>query len=87
LADRSYPNLSRLTTDADNALYRRDYHTAATLYLMALDSPSIRPYLRAAILSNLGLAWQYLNEIDKATACFEDAVAANPKFGSAHSGL
>jgi tetratricopeptide (TPR) repeat protein len=77
----------RLTTDADSALYQRDYQTAATLYLMALDRPSIQPYQRAAILTNLGLAWQYLNEIEKATACFEDAVAANPKLASAQTGL
>ncbi|HEY2969008.1 MAG TPA: tetratricopeptide repeat-containing glycosyltransferase family protein [Casimicrobiaceae bacterium] len=87
MVDRNYPNMSRLMTDADNALCRRDYQTAATLYLMALDRPSIRPYMRAALLANLGLAWQYLNEIEKATACFEDAVAANPKLASAQTGL
>lgn len=85
--DRYDPNMSHLTTDADNALSRRDYHTAATLYLKALDRPSIGPYLRAALLTNLGLAWQYLDEVEKATACFEDAVAANPRLASARTGL
>ncbi|MDQ2962828.1 MAG: tetratricopeptide repeat-containing glycosyltransferase family protein [Pseudomonadota bacterium] len=87
MVDCNYPSMSRLTTDADNALHRRDYQTATTLYLIALERPSIQPYLRAVILTNLGLAWQYLNEIEKATACFEDAVAANPKLASAQTGL
>ena len=87
LVDRNYPSISRLMMDADSALSRREYQTAATLYLMALDRPSSQPYLRAAILTNLGLAWQYLNEMEKATACFEDAVVANPKFASAQSAL
>ncbi len=82
-----YPSITRVTMDADNALHRREYQTAATLYLIALDRPSIQPYLRASILANLGLAWQYLNEIEKATACFENAVAANPMLASAQSGL
>ena len=85
--DRSHPNTSRLTTDADNALHRRDYQTAATLYLMALERPSIQPHLRATILANLGLVWLYLNEIEKATACFKDAVIANPKLASAQTGV
>jgi tetratricopeptide (TPR) repeat protein len=85
--NRNDPNMSHLTTDADNALARRDYHTAAMLYLRALDRPSIQPYLRAALLTNLGLAWQYLSEVEKATACFEGAVAANPKFAPAQAGL
>ena len=85
--DRNDNNMSHLTTDADNALSRGDYHAAAKLYLRALDRPSIRPYLRAALLTNLGLAWQYLNEVEKATACFEDAVAANPRLASARTGL
>jgi hypothetical protein len=77
----------RLTTDADDALQRRDYRAAATLYLTALDRPSIRPYLRAAILANLGFAWQHLDEIEKATDCFENAVATNPRLASAQTGL
>ena len=85
--DRNDPNLSHLTANADNALSRRDYHAAAALYLKALERPSIRPYLRAALLTNLGLAWQYLDEVEKATACFEDAVAANPRLASARTGL
>jgi len=85
--DRNDPNLSHLTANADNALSRRDYHAAAALYLKALERPSIRPYLRAALLTNLGLAWQYLDEVEKATACFEDAVAANPRLVSARTGL
>ncbi|HEY3244112.1 MAG TPA: tetratricopeptide repeat-containing glycosyltransferase family protein [Phycisphaerae bacterium] len=87
LVDGNYPSISRLTMDADSALSRREYQTAATLYLMALDRPSIQPYLRATILTNLGLAWQYLNEMEKATACFEEAVTANPKLASAQTGL
>ena len=85
--DRNDPNMSHLTANADNALSRRDYHAAAALYLKALERPSIRPYLRAALLTNLGLAWQYLDEVEKATACFEDAVAANPRLASARTGL
>ena len=85
--DRDPPSIYRLTTDADNALQRHDYRTAATLYLTALDRPSVRPFLRAAILANLGFAWQQLDEIAKATDCFENAVAANPRLAPAQTGL
>jgi tetratricopeptide (TPR) repeat protein len=85
--ERNDPNMSQLTADADNALSRGDYHAAARLYLSALDRPSIRPYLRAALLTNLGLAWQHLDEVEKATACFEAAVAANPRFAPARTAL
>jgi hypothetical protein len=87
LAEHNQPNLFQVTTDADAALHRRDYRTAATLYQLALDSPTVQPYMRAAILANLGLAWQYLNDISKATVCLENAVAANPKLASAQSCL
>src|SRR5205814_5972043 len=87
VVDRNDPNMSHLTANADSALSRRDYHAAAARYRKALEPPSIRPYLRAALLTNLGLAWQYLGEVEKATACFEDAVAANPRLASARTGL
>ena len=85
--DRDYGGVYRLTTDADEALRRRDYRTAATLYLAALEQRSVRPYVRSALLANLALAWQQLDEIDKATACFEEAVATNPRLASAQTGL
>ena len=85
--DRDSPSIYRLTTDADSALQRHDYRAAATLYLTALDRPSVRPFLRAVILANLGFAWQQLDEIEKATECFENAVAANPRLASAQTGL
>jgi tetratricopeptide (TPR) repeat protein len=68
-------------------LHARDYQTAARLYLAALDRPSVQTYQRAAILSNLGLAWQALNQVERATASFEDAVRANPNLASAQTGL
>ena len=85
--DRDSPSAYRLTTDADDALRRRDYCAAAELYLKALGDASIRPYVRAAILANLGLAWQQLGEAGKAGECFERAVATNPRLAAAQLGL
>ncbi len=87
MAESNPPSLYRITTDADKALQARDYHTAVRLYTEALTRTSVQSYQRAAILSNLGLAWQNLNQGEKATACFEDAVAANPNLASARISL
>jgi tetratricopeptide (TPR) repeat protein len=81
------PSLYRLTTDADNALCAGDYEAATRLYLAALERSGVQAYQRAAILSNLGLAWQALSRFDKATRCFEDAVDADPNLASAQTGL
>ena len=86
-ADRDSPSAYRLAMDADGALGRRDYRTAAALYAKALDDRSIRPFLRAAMLANLGLAWQQLGETGKAIDCFERAAATNPKLAAAQLGL
>src|SRR5215472_8553526 len=86
-ADRDSPSAYRLTTVADDALRQGDYRAAAALYAKALDDASIRPFLRAAILANLGLAWQELGEAGKAADCFERAIATNPKLAAAQLGL
>ena len=83
----SSPSTYRLTADADRALNRRDYHAATVLYLAALDRLTDQQQLRAAVLANLGHAWQCLNEIEKATASFEEAVRTNPKLAPAHTGM
>jgi hypothetical protein len=87
VAESAAPSLFRLTTDADSALRAGDYETAARLYVAALDRANVHGYQRAAILSNLGLAWQALNQLDKATRSFEEAVAADPNVVSAQMGL
>lgn len=87
VAEHNPPNLFQLTGEADSALHRRNYQAAVKLYALALARPAIQPYLRAAILANLGLAWQYLDQFENATAALEQAVATNPKLGSAQAAL
>ena len=84
---RDGPDLHRLTTDADKALLAREYGTASKLYLRALEHTSLQRSQRAAILSNLGLVWQALDQIEKAAGAFEDAVRINPKLAPAQIGL
>lgn len=81
------PDLHRLTTDADKALHAREYETAAKLYLRALEHTSLQRPQRAAILSNLGLVWQTLDQIEKAAGAFAGAVQINPKLAPAQIGL
>ena len=81
------PDLHRLTSDADEALRAREYGTASKLYLRALEHTSLQRPQRAAILSNLGLVWQALDQIEKAAGAFEDAVRINPNLAPAQIGL
>src|SRR5215831_12687733 len=87
MVDRDSPSVYRLTADADEALRRRDYRRAATLYQTALDREDLRPYLRAVLLANLGFAWQQLGDDNKASESFASAVATNPRLASAQLGL
>ena len=87
MADAVHTNIFRLTADADSALRARDYETASKLYLAALERPSVQSPQRAGILANLGIAWHGLNQIEKATAAFEQAVEASPNLAPAQIGL
>jgi tetratricopeptide (TPR) repeat protein len=87
VAHTDRPSLYRITTDADKALQAGGYPAAAQLYTEALTHDAVPAYQRAAILSNLGLSWQNLGEVEKAATCFEQAVATNPNLSSARIGV
>jgi hypothetical protein len=87
MAGAVHTSVFRLTVDADSALRARDYEIASKLYLAALERPSVQSTQRAGILANLGIAWQGLNQIERATAAFEEAVRTSPNLAPAQIGL